>query len=61
MDLKRCVCVSLRVCLLQQLLNLQEQLRSKEAELEQAREEHRHLEGEVVALRDKVGAPTHRD
>uniref|UniRef100_A0A667ZJZ1 Ecto-NOX disulfide-thiol exchanger 1 n=1 Tax=Myripristis murdjan TaxID=586833 RepID=A0A667ZJZ1_9TELE len=37
-----------------QLLNLQEQLRSKEAELEQAREEHRHLEGEVVALRDKL-------
>uniref|UniRef100_H2MGU1 Ecto-NOX disulfide-thiol exchanger 1 n=1 Tax=Oryzias latipes TaxID=8090 RepID=H2MGU1_ORYLA len=38
----------------QQLLNLQEKLSSKEAELEQAREEHRHLEGEVLLLRDKV-------
>ncbi|KAM4608300.1 ecto-NOX disulfide-thiol exchanger 1 isoform 1-T2 [Polymixia lowei] len=38
----------------QQLLNLQEQLRSKEAELEQAREEQRYLEGEVLALRDKL-------
>ncbi|RVE58486.1 hypothetical protein OJAV_G00209770 [Oryzias javanicus] len=38
----------------QQLLNLQEKLSSKEAELEQAREEHRHLEGEVLSLRDKL-------
>uniref|UniRef100_A0A3B3D296 Ecto-NOX disulfide-thiol exchanger 1 n=1 Tax=Oryzias melastigma TaxID=30732 RepID=A0A3B3D296_ORYME len=41
----------------QQLLNLQEKLSSKEAELEQAREEHRHLEGEVLSLRDKVSSP----
>ncbi|XP_044071787.1 ecto-NOX disulfide-thiol exchanger 1 isoform X4 [Siniperca chuatsi] len=38
----------------QQLLSLQEQLTSKEAELEQAREEHRYLEGEVLTLRDKL-------
>ncbi|KAM3862249.1 ecto-NOX disulfide-thiol exchanger 1 [Diretmus argenteus] len=38
----------------QQLLNLQEQLRSKEAELEQARDEQRYLEGEVLTLRDKL-------
>eukprot|EP00064_Thunnus_orientalis_P005316 superscaffoldBa00000514_g5330 len=38
----------------QQLLSLQEQLTSKEAELEQAREEHRNLQGEVLTLRDKV-------
>ncbi|XP_038575932.1 ecto-NOX disulfide-thiol exchanger 1 isoform X1 [Micropterus salmoides] len=38
----------------QQLLSLQEQLASKEAELEQAREEHRYLEGEVLTLRDKL-------
>uniref|UniRef100_A0A3Q3MX47 Ecto-NOX disulfide-thiol exchanger 1 n=1 Tax=Mastacembelus armatus TaxID=205130 RepID=A0A3Q3MX47_9TELE len=38
----------------QQLLSLQEKLTSKEAELEQAREEHRYLEGEVLSLRDKV-------
>uniref|UniRef100_A0A3Q3JL86 RRM domain-containing protein n=1 Tax=Monopterus albus TaxID=43700 RepID=A0A3Q3JL86_MONAL len=38
----------------QQLLSLQEKLTSKEAELEQTREEHRHLEGEVLSLRDKV-------
>ncbi|CDQ92368.1 unnamed protein product [Oncorhynchus mykiss] len=38
----------------QQLLSLQDQLRSKEVELEQARNEHRYLEGEVLALRDKV-------
>uniref|UniRef100_UPI003AAAFFD8 ecto-NOX disulfide-thiol exchanger 1 n=1 Tax=Centroberyx gerrardi TaxID=166262 RepID=UPI003AAAFFD8 len=38
----------------QQLLTLQEQLMSKEAELEQAREEQRYLEGEVLALRDKL-------
>ncbi|XP_008293635.1 ecto-NOX disulfide-thiol exchanger 1 [Stegastes partitus] len=37
----------------QQLLSLQEKLTSKEAELEQAREEHRYLEGEVLTLRDK--------
>lgn len=44
----------------QQLLSLQEKLTSKEAELEQAREEHRHLEGEVLGLRDKVRASTRR-
>ncbi|XP_026152316.1 ecto-NOX disulfide-thiol exchanger 1 isoform X1 [Mastacembelus armatus] len=38
----------------QQLLSLQEKLTSKEAELEQAREEHRYLEGEVLSLRDKL-------
>uniref|UniRef100_A0A1A7XR12 Ecto-NOX disulfide-thiol exchanger 1 n=1 Tax=Iconisemion striatum TaxID=60296 RepID=A0A1A7XR12_9TELE len=38
----------------QQLLSLQEKLSSKEAELEQAREEHRYLEGEVLSLRDKL-------
>ncbi|XP_067115695.1 ecto-NOX disulfide-thiol exchanger 1 [Osmerus mordax] len=38
----------------QQLLSLQEQLRSKEAELEQARDEQRYLEGEVLAFRDKL-------
>ncbi|XP_049450302.1 ecto-NOX disulfide-thiol exchanger 1 [Epinephelus fuscoguttatus] len=38
----------------QQLLSLQEKLKSKEVELEQAREEHRYLEGEVLALRDKL-------
>ncbi|KAG7233439.1 hypothetical protein INR49_006735 [Caranx melampygus] len=41
----------------QQLLSLQEKLTSKEAELEQAREEHRYLEGEVLTLRDKVRNP----
>uniref|UniRef100_A0A7N8YQV3 Ecto-NOX disulfide-thiol exchanger 1 n=1 Tax=Mastacembelus armatus TaxID=205130 RepID=A0A7N8YQV3_9TELE len=34
----------------QQLLSLQEKLTSKEAELEQAREEHRYLEGEVLSI-----------
>lgn len=38
----------------QQLLSLQEKLASKEAELEQAKEEHRYLEGEVLTLRDQV-------
>ncbi|XP_037832045.1 ecto-NOX disulfide-thiol exchanger 1 isoform X2 [Kryptolebias marmoratus] len=38
----------------QQLLNLQEKLSSKEAELEQARDEHRYLEVEVLSLRDKL-------
>ncbi|XP_035030279.2 ecto-NOX disulfide-thiol exchanger 1 isoform X1 [Hippoglossus stenolepis] len=38
----------------QQLLSLQEKLTSKEAELEQARDEHRYLEGEVLLLRDKL-------
>uniref|UniRef100_A0A3B4T9E3 Ecto-NOX disulfide-thiol exchanger 1 n=1 Tax=Seriola dumerili TaxID=41447 RepID=A0A3B4T9E3_SERDU len=38
----------------QQLLSLQEKLSNKEAELEQAREEHHYLEGEVLTLRDKV-------
>ncbi|XP_061735560.1 ecto-NOX disulfide-thiol exchanger 1 [Nerophis ophidion] len=37
----------------QQLHRLQEQLASKEAELEQAREEHHFLEGEVLSLQDK--------
>uniref|UniRef100_A0A8C9Z7N1 Ecto-NOX disulfide-thiol exchanger 1 n=1 Tax=Sander lucioperca TaxID=283035 RepID=A0A8C9Z7N1_SANLU len=34
----------------QQLASLQEKLASKEAELEKAREEHRYLEGQVLAL-----------
>ncbi|KAI3355745.1 hypothetical protein L3Q82_004205 [Scortum barcoo] len=38
----------------QQLLSLQEKLTSKEAELEQARDEHRRLEGELLTLRDKL-------
>ncbi|XP_070693678.1 ecto-NOX disulfide-thiol exchanger 1 [Pempheris klunzingeri] len=38
----------------QQILSLQEKLASKEAELEQAREEQRYLEGEVLTLRDKL-------
>ncbi|XP_040003511.1 ecto-NOX disulfide-thiol exchanger 1 isoform X2 [Xiphias gladius] len=38
----------------QQILSLQEKLTSKEAELEQAREEHRYLEGEVLTFRDKL-------
>uniref|UniRef100_A0AAY4BM93 RRM domain-containing protein n=1 Tax=Denticeps clupeoides TaxID=299321 RepID=A0AAY4BM93_9TELE len=38
----------------QQLLSLQEELKSKEEELERAREEQRCLEGEVLALREKV-------
>ena len=42
------------VFVFQQLLSLQEKLTSKEAELEQARDEHRYLEGEVLSLRDKV-------
>uniref|UniRef100_A0A3Q3X2N7 RRM domain-containing protein n=1 Tax=Mola mola TaxID=94237 RepID=A0A3Q3X2N7_MOLML len=37
-----------------QLLSLQEQLSSKEEELERAKEEHGYLEGEVLTLRDKV-------
>uniref|UniRef100_A0A8D0D3K2 Ecto-NOX disulfide-thiol exchanger 1 n=1 Tax=Sander lucioperca TaxID=283035 RepID=A0A8D0D3K2_SANLU len=41
----------------QQLASLQEKLASKEAELEKAREEHRYLEGQVLALRDTVGTP----
>lgn len=48
-------CVS--VFVFQQLLSLQEKLTSKEAELEQAKEEHRYLEGEVLTLRDKVRTP----
>jgi septal ring factor EnvC (AmiA/AmiB activator) len=58
------LCNSLSVCLSlssQQLLSLQDQLRSKEVELEQARDEHRYLEGEVLALRDKVREHTHTD
>uniref|UniRef100_A0AAZ3SCI0 RRM domain-containing protein n=1 Tax=Oncorhynchus tshawytscha TaxID=74940 RepID=A0AAZ3SCI0_ONCTS len=43
----------------QQLLSLQEQLRSKEVVLEQARDEHRYLQGEVLALRDKVREHVH--
>ena len=46
------------VFVFQQLLSLQEKLTSKEAELEQAREEHRYLEGEVLLLRDKVCVPS---
>ncbi|XP_037644983.1 ecto-NOX disulfide-thiol exchanger 1 isoform X2 [Sebastes umbrosus] len=38
----------------QQLLSLQEKLSSKEAELEEAREEHRYLEGGVLTLRDQL-------
>ncbi|XP_036965112.1 ecto-NOX disulfide-thiol exchanger 1 [Acanthopagrus latus] len=38
----------------QQLLSLQEKLTHKQAELEQAREEHRCLEGEMISLRDKL-------
>ncbi|KAF1383058.1 hypothetical protein PFLUV_G00150330 [Perca fluviatilis] len=38
----------------QQLASLQEKLASKEAELEKAREEHRYLEGQVLALRDTL-------
>ncbi|XP_041663374.1 ecto-NOX disulfide-thiol exchanger 1 [Cheilinus undulatus] len=38
----------------QQLVSLQEKLKSKETELEQARDEHRYLEGEVLTLRDKL-------
>ncbi|KAM4561873.1 ecto-NOX disulfide-thiol exchanger 1 isoform 2-T4 [Fundulus diaphanus] len=38
----------------QQLLSLQEKLSSKETELEQAREEHRYLEMEVLSLRDRL-------
>nr|XP_040056568.1 LOW QUALITY PROTEIN: ecto-NOX disulfide-thiol exchanger 1 [Gasterosteus aculeatus aculeatus] len=38
----------------QQLLSLQEQLRSKEAELQEAREEHRYLQGGVAHLRDQL-------
>ncbi|XP_028446110.1 ecto-NOX disulfide-thiol exchanger 1 isoform X2 [Perca flavescens] len=39
---------------MQQLASLQEKLASKEAELEKAREEHRYLEGQVLALRDTL-------
>lgn len=39
---------------MQQLVSLQDKLKCKEAELEQAREEHRQLEGEVLALRERV-------
>lgn len=45
---------------LQQLLSLREQLAGKEAELEQARDEHRYLEGEVLDLRDKLGTERKR-
>eukprot|EP00066_Takifugu_rubripes_P028630 XP_011617896.1 PREDICTED: LOW QUALITY PROTEIN: ecto-NOX disulfide-thiol exchanger 1-like [Takifugu rubripes] len=38
----------------QQLLSLQDRLRSKEAELEQAKEEHRWLEGQMVALQQRL-------
>lgn len=44
-----------RCCLSpQQLLRLQEELKGKELELEQARDEQRYLEGEVISLREKV-------
>ncbi|KTG39395.1 hypothetical protein cypCar_00009188 [Cyprinus carpio] len=39
----------------QQLLRLQEELKGKELELEQARDEQHYLEGEVLSLREKVG------
>lgn len=42
------------VFLLQQVLSLQEKLRSKEAELEQVKEEHHCLEGQVHVLQAKV-------
>ncbi|XP_038151550.1 ecto-NOX disulfide-thiol exchanger 1 isoform X2 [Cyprinodon tularosa] len=42
----------------QQLLSLQEKLSSKETELEQAREEHRYLEMEVLSLRDRLFSST---
>lgn len=40
--------------LLQQVLSLQDKLRSKEAELEQVKEEHRCLEGQMHVLQAKV-------
>lgn len=44
-----------RCCLSpQQLLRLQEELKGKELELEQARDEQRYLEGEVISLREKL-------
>lgn len=43
--------------LLQQVLSLQEKLRSKEAELERVREEHRSLEGQMHVLQAKVCPP----
>lgn len=48
-----------RVCwsVLQQLLSLQDRLRSKEAELQQAKEEHRCLEGQMAVLQDRVCPP----
>uniref|UniRef100_A0A8C1KJQ6 Ecto-NOX disulfide-thiol exchanger 1 n=1 Tax=Cyprinus carpio TaxID=7962 RepID=A0A8C1KJQ6_CYPCA len=39
----------------QQLLRLQEELKGKELELEQAKDEQRYLEGEVLSFREKVG------
>lgn len=38
----------------QQLLRLQEELKGKELELEQAQDEQRYLEGEIFTLREKV-------
>ncbi|XP_055070863.2 ecto-NOX disulfide-thiol exchanger 1 isoform X1 [Misgurnus anguillicaudatus] len=38
----------------QQLLRLQEELKGKELALEQARDEQRYLEGEVLSLREKL-------
>lgn len=43
--------------LLQQVLSLQDKLRSKEAELEQVKEEHRCLEGQMHVLQAKVRSP----
>lgn len=40
--------------LLQQVLSLQDKLRSKEAELEQVKEEHRCLEDQMHVLQAKV-------
>lgn len=41
---------------LQQVLSLQDKLRSKEAELEQVKEEHRCLDGQMHVLQAKVRA-----
>ncbi|GAA6108191.1 ecto-NOX disulfide-thiol exchanger 1 isoform X1 [Tachysurus ichikawai] len=38
----------------QQLLRLQDELKGKELELEQARDEQRYLEGEIFSLREKL-------
>lgn len=45
---------------LQHLLSLQDALRTKEAELEQEKAEHRCLEGQMLALQEKVRSLTPR-